>query len=171
MIEGCDILHDEYYSKGLVCIDRISFVPQYGKSISGIRTFEPLRIDVAYHCNNPDLISDTPLGLAMDIERESDKIKVAQFSSYNPERDEDLRDYSRSTIKPAMKKGVFTVSFLPNQLLAADYIFSMGLLPGIPGSTEFYEYHHKRFRISILRTGYPSGAVFYPKVEWNHKEY
>jgi len=171
LIEGCDILHNEYYSKGPVYIDRISFVSQDGKPISGIRTFEPFRIEVAYHSNNPDLISDIPLGLALDIERVSDKIKVAQFSSSNPKRDDDLRNNSHSTIKPAMKKGVFTVSFLLNQLLAADYIFSIGLLPGIPGSTEFYEYHHKRFRISILRTGYPSGAVFYPNVEWSHKEY
>lgn len=167
--EDCILLHNEIYSKGPVYIDKVTFKSMDGKIISKARTFDGFCISVHYHCDDTASISDVPLGLAIGIRRESDGILVAQFSTANPKTDEDnVINETMSCHNPAMDRGVMSAVFKSNQLLAGDYIFSIGLLPGLPGCTEFYELHHKRFRFTILRSGYPSGAVFYPIVEWEH---
>ena len=167
--EDCVILHNEVYSKGPVYIDKVSFKSMDGKIISKARTFEGFCIHVEYHCDDPASISENPLGVAIGIRRESDDILVAQFSSANPRDDEGyvVNSGSRNS-KKAMNSGVIVACFPDNQLLAGEYVFSIGLLPGLPGCTDFYELHHKRYRFSILRSGYPSGAIFYPNVDWKH---
>ena len=167
--EGCVVLHDEIYSKGPAFVDSVSFRNMDGEVISKARSFEEFCIHVEYHCDDPASISESPLSVAIGIRRESDGILVAQISSANPRDDEGyvVNSGSRNQ-KSAMNSGVIVARFPDNLLLAGDYVFSIGLLPGLPGCTDFYELHHKRYRFSILRSGYPSGAIFYPNVDWKH---
>jgi lipopolysaccharide transport system ATP-binding protein len=171
VIEGCNILHNEYYTKEKLNITKISFLGEDGQILTKIRTHDTFQINVAYQCEDQELIMNKPLGLAIGIFRESDGIMISQFSNSNPKSDEELYNNDHKGLGGFIKKkGLITALFTPNQLMHGDYIFSIGLLPGIPGNNEFYELHYKRFKISVLRSGYPSGAIFYPRVEWKHKE-
>ena len=63
---------------------------------------------------------------------------VSQFSNSNPKSDEELYNNDHKGLGGFIKKkGLITALFTPNQLMHGDYIFSIGLLPGIPGNNEF----------------------------------
>jgi hypothetical protein len=54
-------------------------------------------------------------------------------------------------------------------MLEGEYLISLGILPNIPGHSNFYEYRHRTYRLKIVAAGYPSGAIYYPEVTWNHE--
>jgi lipopolysaccharide transport system ATP-binding protein len=167
-IEGLATLHDEVFVKGPVRISRISFLDVNGEPVEKPRHFEPFSIRVHYVCDTPDAI-DATLGLTVAAERESDLMRVFQINTVNPRLDSELAAYDSQPFRRMPGKvGVMEAHFPNLELLAGDYLLSIGLKPNVPGNNEFYEYHHRRFRMTLLRTGYPSEAVLYPAVSWTH---
>ncbi len=132
-----------------------------------IRTWDDLIVEVEYSCNEDDLPVDT-LGLAIGIERESDLVLVSQFSTVNYAGNETI-PYNQAPFRTAAgTRGVIRAR-LPNySLLAGKYLLSLGLMPNIPGSGEFYEYRHRIYQLNMV-TGVPAGAIYYPPVVWEHE--
>jgi lipopolysaccharide transport system ATP-binding protein len=153
------------YRKGPVIIDTVQFRGSDGISRTTFRTWEDVAIEITYSCNEEQLPDDS-LGFAIGIEREKDMVLVAQFSTVQPSGKELLGD--QWNLKPPGKSGTFTALLPSFPMLEGDYLISLGILPNIAGQSEFYEYRHRAYRLRIVPSGYPSGSVFYPVVEWNH---
>ena len=156
------------YRKGPIIIDRVVFLDGDGRPASVIRTWDTLQIDVHYHCDG-DVPADT-LGIGIGIERERDMVMIAQFNTVNLSGAEPL-SYDEAPYRTrAGRKGVMRAVLPDLQMLEGQYLISLGLCPNIPGVSDFYEYHHRVYRLGVIPAGYPSGAVFYPKVEWVHEK-
>jgi len=156
------------FARGPVRIIRIEFLDDSGKRRSVFHTWETIEIRVHYRCDSNDIPIDT-LGLAIGIERDSDLTLVSQFSTCNYSGNEVEHYVDAEYRKMASEAGVISARIKPNQLLAGVYLVSLGLLPNIPGTSEFYEYHHRSYKLAVAVTGFNSGAIFYPLVEWDHQ--
>ncbi|MGX5735305.1 ABC transporter ATP-binding protein [Bosea thiooxidans] len=156
------------FVRGPVRIVRIDFVDGSGKRRNVFHTWEDIAINVHYVCNKEEIPLDT-LGLAIGIERDSDLALVAQFSTVNYAGNEVGHYIDAPFRKTASTSGMISAKLPKNQLLAGIYLVSLGLIPNVPGASEFYEYHHRSYKLSIAVTGFNSGAVFYPLVEWDHR--
>ncbi|MBN9439526.1 ABC transporter ATP-binding protein [Bosea sp. (in: a-proteobacteria)] len=168
-VVGLSVLHDDIFRRGPVVIDKVEFLTKGGRAAGALHCRDPLTIRVHYSCEHPEKLDET-LGLAIGIERRPDMLLAAQLSTVNPARDEELRDYTKAPFRSkAGRTGVIEAVFPAFELMAGDYSLSLGLLPNAPGLSEFYEYHHRRYSLTVLRSGYPSGAVFYPAVQWHHR--
>ena len=168
-VVGLEVLHDEVFRKGPARITKVEFLTAHGRPADGVRTWDPLALRVHYGCDDAAAFEGT-MGLAIGIHRRTDKILVAQFSTVNPPSDEETRGYDHADFRsPPGASGVIEARFAHFQLLNGDYLLSLGILPNNPGTVEFNEYHHQRYLLRVLRNGYPSGAVFYPEVEWRHE--
>jgi lipopolysaccharide transport system ATP-binding protein len=156
------------FRKGPVTIDRVRFYGKDGKPRRLFRTWEDLTIEVGYSCP-ADRIPVETLGLAIGIERDSDLSLIAQFNTVNYAGNE-THDYHDAPFRvQASSKGAIR-AFLPQlQMMNGKYLVSLGLMPNIPGAAEFYEYHHRAYSLQIVTAGYPSGAAYYPIVEWSHQ--
>jgi ABC-type polysaccharide/polyol phosphate transport system ATPase subunit len=168
-VRGLAVLHNEVFRRGPPIISRIEFLGGDGEPVRKLRPWDTFIVRVHYECprRGPE---DETLGLAIGIQRKSDTMLVAQFSTVNPPRDEDMRDYDRAPFRtPYGKSGVIEARFENFELMAGDYLLSLGILPNLPGRAEFYEYHHQRYELVVLRGGYPSGAIFHPHVDWSHR--
>jgi ABC-type polysaccharide/polyol phosphate transport system ATPase subunit len=154
------------FRRGPITIDKVSFLTADGVPRRVFRTWDHLVIEVAYSCPEDEIPFDT-LGLAIAIERERDLLLVSQFSTVNFAGYE--TPHSKFSFKKLAKpKGVIGVKLPRVQLLEGQYIVSLGLLPNVPGRVDFYEYHHRVYKITILPAAYQSGAVFYPIAKWFH---
>jgi ABC-type polysaccharide/polyol phosphate transport system ATPase subunit len=158
------------FRQGPVVIDRVRFLAADGAARYSFRTWEDVTIAVEYHCDG--VIPEESLGIAIGIERERDLLLVAQFSTAAPAGNEtcayDEAPYRRTRPYPV---GRISARLPRQQMLAGDYLVSVGLLANTPMNASFYEYHHQVYHIRILPTGYPSGAVFYPQVVWSHQPF
>jgi lipopolysaccharide transport system ATP-binding protein len=156
------------FRKGPVTIDRVRFYGKDGKPRRLFRTWEDLTIEVEYSCP-ADRIPVETLGLAIGIERNSDLTLIAQFNTVNYAGNE-THDYHDAPFRvPTGPKGAIR-AFLPQlQMMNGEYLVSLGLMPNIPGAAEFYEYHHRAYSLQVVSAGYPSGAAYYPIVEWSHQ--
>lgn len=156
------------FRKGPVHIDRIALTDGGGRRRQTYSTWEDIIIRVEYSCPADDIPMDT-LGLAIGIERDVDLALISQFSTCNYAGNETEHYIDAPFRKRAGVKGVISVRLPKNQLLGGKYLLSLGILPNIPGTSEFYEYHHRAYRLNIVNPGFHSGAVFYPIVEWSHE--
>jgi hypothetical protein len=154
------------FRRGPITIDKVSFLTADGVPRRVFRTWDHLVIQVAYSCPEDEIPFDT-LGLAIAIERERDLILVSQFSTANFAGYE-TPDTRFSFKKIAKPKGVIGVKLPRLQLLEGQYIVSLGLLPNVAGRVDFYEYHHRVYKIAVIPAAYQSGAVFYPIAKWFH---
>ena len=154
------------FRRGPVTIDKVSFLTSDGAPRRVFRTWDDLTIEVAYSCPEDEIPLDT-LGMAIAIERERDLLLISQFSTVNFAGYETVN--SRFPFKKIAKpKGVIGVKLPRLQLLEGRYLVSLGLLPNVPGRVDFYEYHHRVYKIAITPAAYQSGAVFYPIAKWFH---
>lgn len=168
-VRGLTVLHNEVFRRGPPTISRVEFLGADGEPVRKLRPWDTFVIRVHYECATPGPAHDT-LGLAIGIQRKIDAMLVAQFSTVNPPRDEDMREYDRAPFRrPYGKAGMIEARFENFELMAGDYLLSLGILPNHPGRADFYEYHHQRYELVVLRGGYPSGAIFHPHVAWSHK--
>lgn len=168
-VHGLAVLHNEVFRRGPPIISLIEFLDGGGEPVRKLRPWDTFVIRVHYECPVDGPIDET-LGLAIGIQRKNDTMLVAQFSTVNPPRDEDMRNYDHAPFRrPYGRSGVIEARFENFELLAGDYLLSLGILPNMPGRAEFYEYHHQRYELVVLRGGYPSGAIFHPHVEWSHR--
>jgi lipopolysaccharide transport system ATP-binding protein len=153
----------EVFRRGPVRIDHVTFVDREGKPTRLFRTWDPWRIDVHYSC--PEGHPQDPLGLAMTIEREGSLLRIAQFNTNNPSgRGDSLGEFGR---RPG-SRGMVSCVMPYLQMLEGDYIVSLALLPNVPGVNDYYEYHQRVHRFTVIPAAYPSASVFYPLVDWSH---
>lgn len=154
--------------KRSVSIAKVVFSDGSGEAREVFRTWDFMRIDVYYFCHNQ--IPDETLGLYIAIERESDLVLIAQFSTVLPAGIE-THPYADAPFrrKPS-KAGVISAVFPSLQMMNGDFLVSLGLLPNIPNAVDYYEYRPRRYKLRVVAAGYPSGAAFYPFVEWDHTE-
>jgi lipopolysaccharide transport system ATP-binding protein len=156
------------FRRGPAEIRSVAILDRAQRPCTVFRGFEPIIIRVAYEINGD--VPEETLGLAIGIERAKDLVLIAQFSTCNVMREEELAGYDDAPFrKRAGRTGRIEARLAPQQILAGEYIVSLGLIPNVPNATEFWEYHHRVYKLTILRTGYPSGAIFYPTVEWRHE--
>jgi lipopolysaccharide transport system ATP-binding protein len=131
-----------------------------------LKTWDDLVIEVEYSCDEQSIPVET-LGLAIGIERDSDLALVSQFSTVNLAGNEE-RPYTEAPFrKTASSRGVLRAILPRYSLLAGRYLLSLGLLPNIPGTSSFFEYHHRTYTLDVVSAG-PSGAIYYPDVKWEH---
>jgi hypothetical protein len=163
-----EVLHNEIYCRGPARITKVEFLSIDEAPAGVMRTWDPFTMRVWYVCDDPEKVEDT-LGLAVGINRRTDNLLVAQFSTVNVRRDEELAGYADAPFRTrAGRKGYLEANFAHLQLLEGDYALSLGIAPNVPNTIDFYEYHHMRYRLTVIRTGCPSIAVFYPHVRWEH---
>lgn len=156
------------FRKGPVVIDRVRFYGADGRPRTTFRTWEELTIEIEYSCS-PDYIPVETLGLAIAFERESDLVLIAQFNTVNYAGNE-TEDYHDAPYRQqASSKGVMRAVLPSMQVMNGSYLVSLGLIPNVPGTQEFYEYHHRTYKLTVITSGYPSGAAFYPIVRWSHQ--
>lgn len=155
------------YRKGPVFIEKVVFRDGSGEQRQVFRTWDTLRIDVHYTCHGE--IPEETLGLGIGIERESDLALIAQFSTVLPAGNETVEYADAPFRRQASKSGVISAVFPSLQMMNGDFLVSLGVLPNIPGAVDFYEYRHRSYTLRVVSAGYPSGAAFYPLVEWEHK--
>lgn len=154
------------YRKGPVFIDSVKFCDGEGIARSVFRTWDPLHIDVTYSCDGE--IPEPTLGLAIGIERENDLVLIAQFSTVLAAGNEVISYDDAPYRRCAGRKGIISAVFPSLQMMNGDYLISVGVLPNVPGTVDFYEYRHRTYKMRVIAAGYPSGAAFYPLVEWQH---
>ena len=159
--------HTKIFRRGPVIVDRVTIGVGDGSSRQVFRTWEPLVVEVAYR-TVAEVPSDETLGLAIGIEREHDLVLIAQYSTCNLSGRETGRyDDAPFRLRPGVT-GVISATIEENQLLAGDYLLSFGILANRPCNAEFYEYRHRIYKLRIVPIGFPSGAVYYPRVQWQH---
>lgn len=163
------VAKQKVYRRGPVHITNVWFLDAQGRKRRSFATWEDLTISVEYACPAAEIPYET-LGLAIGIERESDLLLVAQFNTCNYAGNETDHYLEAPFRQPAKQRGVLQARLAKQQLLHGDYLVSVGLVPNIPGTVDFYEYHHRTYRLHIAKTGVHTGAVFYPQVEWRHQE-
>lgn len=156
------------FRRGPVFIDRVEFLNQAGLATDCFRVWESMTVRVTYHCDH-----DPPqesLGLAVAFNRAHDLVSVSQTSTSRVLRDSEVPVYHRAPfrLRPG-RFGVIEARIDPIQFSDGQYIVSVGILPNIPSLSEFYEYHHYFYPITILRDGESLfGTAFYPMVTWTH---
>lgn len=133
-----------------------------------VKTWDDLVIDVAYSCDEQNIPIDT-LGLAVAIERDVDLLLVSQISTCNLAGNETVPYMEAPFRKRAGTKGVIRAKFPRYSLLAGKYLLSIGLIPNVQGASEFYEYRHRTYKLNVVSGGFPSVAVYYPDVVWEHE--
>lgn len=156
------------YRKGPVVIDKVRFLGADGRHRQTFRTWEDITLEVSYSCPEEETPFDF-LGLAIGIEREKDLVLVAQFGSSQPSGNEIELDLDESFLKRPGKSGKILARLGNIRLLDGEYLISLGILPNVPGQSNFYEYRHRAYRLKIVPAGYPSGAIYYPEVVWQHE--
>lgn len=169
-LTGCIDATIPVFRKGGIQIERVEFYDGNSQSKTIFYSTDTLRIRVFYRALQDHV--GASMGLAVAIEREHDLILVTNFSTCNVADDNDLLDYRDTPYRQtkAVKSGYIEAVISPLQLLEGRYLISLGLIPNNPLEVEFYEYHHRRYQLIVSRSGYPSGALFYPILQWHHEE-
>ena len=130
------------------------------------RTEFTLRIHYKKTSNDPE--GDT-LGLAVAVNRESDIANVMMFNTNQIIDESELQNYEDETRRfNGAFRGIIEAKIKPLQLMEGVYYLSFGLLPNIPGASEFYEYRHYALKFTVKPKGYSEPTIFYPIVEWSH---
>jgi ABC-type polysaccharide/polyol phosphate transport system ATPase subunit len=168
LVEGFEALHDEIYRRGPAKIKGVRWLRPDGSPCGPLNTWEPVRLEVEYDCPEPEAIEGS-FGLSLALNRRSDHLLIAMFSTVNPRSDEEMRVYDDAAYRSAAKaRGVLVAEFPHFELMEGEYVLSLGIQPNEPGTVDFHEYHHMRYLIRVVRTGYPSKAIMYPSVIWHH---
>jgi ABC-type polysaccharide/polyol phosphate transport system ATPase subunit len=152
----------QVFRRGPVIIEDIRFLDGKGSRELLFRTWDPFTIEIDYRVEgNPPA---DRLGVAIAIERDHDLLLIAQFDTVNSSGNTIIDRQFNKHLGPPRRMGTIRVQIDELQLLAGDYLLSLGLLPDTPGDNHFFEYHHRLYRFRVIPSGYPSGAVFYPAV-------
>lgn len=157
----------EIFRKGPIIIQKVLFLDGGGKPTNVFRTWDPWRIEIHYVCEGE--LPEHPLGIAMTIEREADLVRIAQFNTCNPSGRESDRDMLVSFERKPDRKGVISCTMPELQMLEGDFVLSLALQPNVSGLNDYYEYHQRVHRFTVIPAAYASSSAFYPLVEWRHE--
>lgn len=167
--EGEARLHDTktVFRRGPVRIDRVELLGRDDKPTSVFCVGDPMTIRVWYHVEGP--IPEETLGLAFAVNRKADLLCVLQHNTHNYQSAHDGADYDKAPFrKPAARTGCFEARIESIDLRDGRYFLSVGLLPNIPLTWSFYEYHHHGYEFRVAPNGWMFGGICRPKVEWDH---
>lgn len=171
VITGCVNETIPIFKKGRIQIKHVEFLDKNAQPKTIFYASDTLRLRVHYAAESDSVGSS--IGLAIAIEREQDLILITNFSTCNVADDNELLTYHDVPYRQtkAVKSGYIEAIVSPLQLLEGHYLVSLGLIPNKPLEIEFYEYHHRRYRLIVSRSGCHSGALFYPILEWDHQDW
>src|SRR5262249_13299294 len=125
-------------------------------------------IQVHYHCDGPPPAET--LGLAFSLNCKGDLLAASQAYTQNLRPGETQASYLNAPYRRhAGQKGIIEATLNPLQLRPGEYLLSVGLVPNIPCSWEFYEYHHFAYDLTVASNGDDFGAMVYAKVKWAHR--
>jgi ABC-type polysaccharide/polyol phosphate transport system ATPase subunit/2-polyprenyl-3-methyl-5-hydroxy-6-metoxy-1,4-benzoquinol methylase len=153
------------FRAGPVEIARVEVFNQDGDRTSVFSPRDAMTVRVQYRC--PGEIPQESLGLALSLNRQGDLMCVMQCTTTTPP-DGDLAAWlaSRSR-RPPGRSGSIQCEISPLQLAPGGYLLSVGILPDLPQSWAFYEYHHFAYEITVVSVA-PCGGLVHPLVRWAH---
>jgi ABC-type polysaccharide/polyol phosphate transport system ATPase subunit len=155
------------YRRGPVRITRVELLDGHGRPGDAFRVWDPMTVRVWYACDGPPPAQS--LGLALAVNRASDVACVIQCNTHNFQHDDDMASYHEEPFRKAPAgSGFIEARMDPLQLCAGDYLLSVGLLPNLPLTWDFYEYHHLAYQFRVVSNGWAFGATFRPVVAWRH---
>lgn len=156
------------YKRGPVFIKQVQLLNRARERPPLFSTWDSLIVSVEYECL-ADLPEDT-LGVAVAINRKADLVCAIQSYTHNLFPWETQDTYPQASFrKRAARAGIIEVEFKPLQLQAGAYLVSVGLLPNIPESWEFYEYHHLSYEIAVQDGGVGFGGLIFPRPRVSHR--
>jgi ABC-type polysaccharide/polyol phosphate transport system ATPase subunit len=153
------------YRAGPVTIDCVELTNQRGEPTSAFSTFDDMILRVRYRC---DGLVDQSLGMAICINRKTDLAPVSQCYTQDVSNFEDLERSRLLYSQRPGASGVIEAKISPIQLRPDEYLLSVGLLANLPGSWDFYEYHHLAYSFEVRSGTKGVGAIVYARVEWTH---
>lgn len=156
------------FTKDLMKIIKVEFLSPTAQATEVFYDNQDVLVRLHYKCEQSYVGSS--IGVAVAIERERDLLLVANFSTCNVRDDNEIQFYNETneTTFRAFQSGIIEFYMKPLQLLEGTYLVSLGLLPNNLNEANFYEYHHRRYRLVVGRNGFSSGAIFYPNITWRH---
>jgi ABC-type polysaccharide/polyol phosphate transport system ATPase subunit len=156
------------YRRGPLRIDRVELLDARGRPNRNFKVWEPMTIRVWYSCDGA-LPAET-LGLALAVNRRSDLMCVMQANTQNARTEEERQHYREAPFRVLPGQcGMIEARVQPMQLQVGEYLLSVGILPNIPETWAFYEYHHHAYQLFVINNGWSFGSIYGPLIEWRHQ--
>jgi ABC-type polysaccharide/polyol phosphate transport system ATPase subunit len=148
------------FRRGPVFIDFVTMLDHNGLPSTHLTTVRPFTLKIAYYCK--DAVPKETLGIALAVNRLADLEPVFQWYSQFIRPDESPELYTRAPfrVRPC-RRGTIELSFPYAPFRQGDYILSVGLLPNVPGTWEFYEYRHLFYPFHVVDASLGVGAPIF----------
>lgn len=159
------------FRRGPVYIDSVEMIDADGNLTSRLTMLKPFTVKVRYHVEG-DIPAET-LGVALSVNGKHDLSAVAQFFTQNirPFETREIYHTSPDRMRPA-RVGTLTLSYDYVPFRKGEYFLSIGLVPNVPGTWEFYEYRHFYYTFSVDDAGMDVGAPVFlnPAISYESDE-
>jgi hypothetical protein len=148
------------FRRGPVFIDFVTMLDHSGLHSTHLTTMRPFTLKIAYYCK--DAVPEETLGIALAVNRLADLEPVFQWYSQfiRPDESPDLYLKAPFRVRPS-RRGTIELAFAYAPFRQGDYILSVGLLPNIPGTWEFYEYRHLFYSFHVADASLGVGAPIF----------
>jgi ABC-type polysaccharide/polyol phosphate transport system ATPase subunit len=148
------------FRRGPVFIDSVDMLDHEGKRTTRLITLRPFTLRVEYHCKGPP--PQETLGVALAINRLDDLAPVAQWYTQFIRPDETRESYGAASFrKRAAPRGTIELRFAYAPFRQDHYILSLGLVPNVPGTWDFYEYRHLFYVFNVSDGSLSVGAPIF----------
>jgi len=148
------------FRRGPIFIDFVTMLDHNGLPSTHLTTVRTFTLKIAYYCK--DAVPKETLGIALAVNRLADLEPVFQWYSQfiRPDESPDLYTRAPFRVRPC-RRGTIEISFAYAPFRQGDYILSVGLLPNVPGSWEFYEYRHLFYPFHVIDASLGVGAPIF----------
>jgi hypothetical protein len=148
------------FRRGPVFIDFVTMLAHSGLLSTRLTTMRPFTLKIAYYCK--DAVPEETLGIALAVNRLADLEPVFQWYSQFIRPDESPDRYLKAPfrVRPS-RRGTIELTFAYAPFRQGDYILSVGLLPNVPGTWEFYEYRHLFYSFHVADAFLGVGAPIF----------
>jgi ABC-type polysaccharide/polyol phosphate transport system ATPase subunit len=148
------------FRRGPVFIDFVTMLDHNGLPSTHLTTTRPFALKIVYYCNN--VVPEETLGIALAVNRRADLEPVFQWYSQfiRPEESPELYAKAPFRMKPS-RRGAIELAFAYAPFRQGDYVLSVGLLPNVPGTWEFYEYRHFFYSFHVADASLGVGAPIF----------
>lgn len=147
----------QVFRRGPVFIEGVEMFDASGEVSSRLTLLKPFSIRIRYRTEGEE--PEATLGVALAVNGRYDLAPVAQFFTQNIRPTETRETYAEANDRATGEgRGSIVLSFAAAPFRKGEYFLSIGLLPNIPGSWEFYEYRHLYYTFSVDDCGMDLGA-------------
>ena len=148
------------FRRGPVFIDFVTMLDHSGLPSTRLTTMRPFTLKIAYYCK--DAVPEETLGIALAVNRLADLEPVVQWYTQFIRPNESLDLYAKAPfrVRPS-RRGMIDLTFDYAPFRQGDYILSVGLLPNLPGTWEFYEYRHLFYSFHVADASLAVGAPIF----------